>query len=270
MPAQTAATDRLEDRPRAVALVGPAGTGKTTLFHALMSAAEAPAYNRGANVGHCRFKGELWRVIDGPVAPMLSEVDVAVVVCEPAPVQAFKLAPILADLQARGVPHILFANKIDLLACRVRDTVAALQEFSDRPLVLRQVPIREQGEVVGFVDVISARAYRYRAGEASALFSLPAQMLDRENEALEALLDGLGDRGEALNQKILNDIRLSSDEIFEQLKRDQQSGAIVQMLLGSARHGNGIRRLWMALRHDAPVPQMTVDRLQAPRATSSV
>jgi len=260
MPAKTVTADRLEIRPRAVALVGPAGSGKTTLLHALMSAAEAPAYNRGANVGHCRFKGELWRVIDGPSAPGLSDVDVVVVVCEPAPVQAFKLAPILADLQARGIPHILFANKIDTLACRVRDTVAALQEFSDRPLVLRQVPIREQGEVIGFVDVISARAYRYRPGEASALFSLPAQMLDRENEALEALLDGLGDRGEALNQKILNDIRLSSDEIFEQLKHDQQSGAIVQMLLGSARHGNGIRRLWMALRHDAPVPQMTAAR----------
>ncbi len=46
----------------------------------------------------------------------------------------------------------------------------------------------------GGADVVSARAYRYRPGEASALFSLPAQMQEREDGALEALIDVLGDR----------------------------------------------------------------------------
>ena len=51
-----------------------------------------------------------------------------------------------------------------------RDTIAALQAHSRRPLVLRQVPIREGGEVTGYVDLVSERAYRWRRGEEPHLF----------------------------------------------------------------------------------------------------
>ena len=38
---------------------------------------------------------------------------------------------------------MLFINKMDIAAHRVREVLEALQSVSSRPLVLRQVPIRD-------------------------------------------------------------------------------------------------------------------------------
>ena len=89
--------------PRSVALVGPYSSGKSTLFEALMEAAGAPVKrpadprNRPATtevrLGHCSYLGDAWAVLDCPgsiefayeTGCALAMVDLAVVVCEPAP-----------------------------------------------------------------------------------------------------------------------------------------------------------------------------------------
>ncbi len=134
----------------------------------------------------------------------------------------------------------------------MRDLLAALQAYARHPLVLRQVPIREGEAVAGYVDVVSERAYRYRPGQPSELIQRPAHMEDREREALNALLEVLADHDDSLLEKILEDVRPSSAEIYAQLHLDQVAGEVVEVLLGSAERNNGVRRLWKALRHDAP------------------
>ena len=148
--------------PRSVALVGPYSSGKSTLFEGLMEAAgtavkrPADPRNRPATtevrLGHCSYLGDAWSVLDCPGSVefayetncALSMVDLAVVVCEPAPARALTVAPLLKWLADEGVPHMLFINKIDTLEGSVSDTLAALQGFAKSPLVLRQVPIMER------------------------------------------------------------------------------------------------------------------------------
>jgi elongation factor G len=258
--------------PRSIALVGPYGSGKTTLFESLMAAAGSPIRRPGEQrvrtmtteptLGHCRFMDDPWSIVDCPgsvefaadTAAALAMVDLAVVVCEPAPERALTVAPLLKILEERAIPHLLFVNRIDTLNGRVRDTLAALQAYSTRPLVLRQAPIREGDVVAGYVDVVSERAYRYRKGEPSELVKLPTHMRDRKTEALGSLVEVLADHDDGLLEKILEDVKPSSDEIYRQLHQDQVSGAIVEVLFGSADRGNGVRRLWKALRHDTPDP----------------
>lgn len=265
-------------RPRSVALVGPYGSGKTTLFEALLAAAGSPvrrpgdARNRAMStetrLGHCSYLGDAWSILDCPgsvefaheTAAALAVVDLAVVVCEPSPARALTVAPLLKHLEAEQIPHIVFVNKIDTIEGTVRDTLDALQAYSTRPLVLRQLPIREGEKVTGYIDVVAERAYRYRKGQEAELISLPATMAEPEQEARNALMEVLADHDDALMEKILEDVTPTREEIFSQLHKDIAADAVAEVLLGAAENENGVRRLWKALRHDVPLAMHTAER----------
>jgi elongation factor G len=264
--------------PRSVALVGPYSSGKSVLFEALMDAAGAPVKrpadprNRPATtevrIGHCSYLGDAWSVLDCPgsiefsyeTSCALAMVDLAVVVCEPAPARALTVAPLLKLLADQGVPHMLFINKIDTLEGSVSDTLAALQGFARSPLVLRQVPIMDGETVSGYVDVVSERAYRYRKGQPSELMQIPSEMQDDEQEALNKLVEVLADRDDTLLEKVLEDVKPTTKEIYNDLRKDLAAGAVIEVMLGSAENAGGVRRLWKALRHDTPTPQETAAR----------
>ena len=181
--------------PRCAALVGPYLSGKTTLLESLLfatgavsrkgsmkegntvgdSAPEARARKMSVevNAAATEYLGEKWMFLDCPGSIELTQeaqnalvvADVAVIVCEPEVSKALTLAPLFKFLDDRQIPHMLFINKMDTAAHRVRDVLAAaLQSVSARKLVLRQVPIRKTEKsgaetVSGFVDLISERAY---------------------------------------------------------------------------------------------------------------
>src|SRR5205807_1231207 len=90
-------------------------------------------------------------------------------------------------------------NSVGDHAAGVRDVLAALQGVSDRPLVLRQVPLRgPEAEITGYVDLVSERAYSYRPGQASDLIPLPDDFWDREGETRTSLVEKLADFDDAL------------------------------------------------------------------------
>ena len=106
--------------------------------------------------------------------------DAAVVCVGPDPAAAVLASPYLHAVEAAGTPAIIFINRIDEAGGQVRDVVAALQDYVQHPIVLRQVPIREGDRVVGAVDLVSERAWAYREGQRSELIEIPAGMLERE------------------------------------------------------------------------------------------
>ena len=135
--------------------------------------------------------------------------------------------------------------------------------------MLRQVPIRAPGKdgvlaVAGYIDVVSERAYRYRRGRDSELIQLPVEMREREAEARAALLEVLADHDDALLEKLLEDEQPTPAEIFARLRADLAEDAVVQVLVGAAENANGVRRLWKALRHDAPTAATTALRRGIP------
>jgi elongation factor G len=260
--------------PRTVALVGPYGSGKSTLFESLLSAAGSPL-RRGAERGgselrlaHCNFLGDPWALIDCPgsvefayaAEAAIANADLAVVVCEPDPARAPTVGPLLRVLDRYGVPFLVFINRVDMLAGRGRDTVAALQPLTTRRLVLRQVPIRRDGTVVGYVDVVNERAYRYRRGETSDRIELPAEIVEREREARAGLVEVLADRDDALLEKMIDDVQPTAEELYGRLREDGGAGAVSGVLLGAADRAWGVFRLWKALRHDAPDAETTAER----------
>lgn len=266
-------------RPRAVALIGPQGSGKSTLFDALIAAAGGAPPRRAdsrarvmgteTRIAQCDFLGEPWTLLDCPgsvefvqeTAAALAVADLAVVVCEPEPGRAAALAPAFHALERAGLPAMVFVNKADTLGEQhIRDTIAALQAHSRRPLVLRQVPIREGGEVTGYVDLVSERAYRWRKGEPSELIRIPPAMQAREAEARAALAEALADHDDALLEKVVEDAVPTPEDLYRPLHADVAAGALDPVLLGAAERRHGVLRLWKALRHDAPSPEVTAAR----------
>ncbi len=281
--------------PRCAALVGPYLSGKTTLLESLMfatgatnrkgsikegntvgdSAPEARARKMSVevNAATTEYLGERWTFLDCPGSIELTQeaqnalvvADVAVVVCEPEVSRALTLAPLFKFLDDRQIPHILFINKMDTAAYRVRDVLAALQGVSSRKLVLRQVPIRKVEKsgaetVSGFIDLVSERAYN-APGNDSDLIQIPAEVVEREQTARRELLEALADFDDHLLEQLLEDAIPPKEEIYQQISKDLAGDLIVPVLLGAAERDHGVHRLLKALRHDVPGPAATAARI---------
>jgi len=152
---------------RAVAIVGPAGTGKTSLAEALLFAAGAiprlGAVDAGTTIGDAspeararcgstelnllRFTwmGDSYTLIDAPGSSgfaadaerALALADLALVVIDPDPGRAPLAEPTLRWLEQLGLPHAIFVNKIDQARGSIEDLLAALQPLSSAALVAR-------------------------------------------------------------------------------------------------------------------------------------
>jgi elongation factor G len=157
---------------------------------------------------------------------------------------------VLRLLAEARLPHILFINKFDKAQGQFRLLLSALQRVSELPLLLRQIPIWEEGAASGFVDLALERAHRWQAHAPSHVVDIADAR--REKEARFAMLEKLADHDEHLMEELLGDIEPSRDEVFGDLRREFANGQVVPVLIGSAEGDNGIRRLLKALRHEVP------------------
>jgi elongation factor G len=186
--------------------------------------------------------------------------DIAVVVCEPDVAKAQALAPTLKFLDDHSVPHLIFINKTDQPGASVSDTLAALQSVSQRPLVMRHVPIRTGEAITGYVDLISERAYAYNLGQPSALIEVPGDVGERTGAARQGLLETLADFDDTLLEQLLEDVQPDKTEVYRHLTGTIAEDRIVPVMMGSAEGVSGVFRLWKALRHDTPDVATTAAR----------
>jgi elongation factor G len=178
--------------------------------------------------------------------------DAAVICVSPQPEQAVLAAPYIRLAESAGVPAFLLVNRVDEAQSPARDIVEALQSFSRHPVVLRQIPIREGGKIVGAVDLVSERAWRYREGSPSDLIEIPDDLVDREQEARGEFLESLSDYDDWLMEEVIEDREPASGPVYSICARVLQEGAVTPAFIGSALHGNGMFRLMKALRHETP------------------
>ncbi len=266
---------------RAIALVGPAGAGKTSLAEAIIFAAGATdrhgsvgsgtsigdstpeARSRGGstelNLYNFDYLGDRFALIDSPGSVgftadgnrAVALADLAIVVVDPDPARAPLAAPALRALDEQGIPHIIFVNRIDQAHGRIRDLLSSLQPISVSPLIARQLPIREGDRITGFVDLALERAFHYN-GKDSEQIDIPDDLQQREHEARNQMLEQLADHDDELLEQLVMEQTPDQQRILQDLAKETGESLGVPVLFGSAESGWGIGRLLKALRHETP------------------
>lgn len=280
--------------PKCIAIVGPFASGKTTLLEAILArtgaiprqatvssggtvgdySAEARAHVMSveATVATTEFMGDSLTFIDCPgsiefsfeAEPVLAACDLAVVVAEADEKKIPALQLILRKLDELGVPRLLFLNKVDKTEAGVRDTLKLLQPASTTRLLLRQIPLRKDGIIIGSIDLALERAYVYREYAESEVTDIPSDEKAREIEARFSMLETLADHDDQLMENLLEEIEPPRDQVFDDLSADLRDGSVTPVLIGTAEKGNGVLRLLKAIRHDAPDIEATRQRLGTP------
>jgi elongation factor G len=277
--------------PRLIAVVGPFQSGKTSLLEGILvrggglsrqgtvrdgttigdSSPEARGHAMSVepNVASVDYMGDRLTFFDCPgsiefihdMGHALPVCDAAVVVCEADLRKIPALQVILRELEELEVPRILFLNKIDQATGGLRETLEMLQPASRTPLLLRQIPVWEDGVATGFVDLALERAFVYREAAPSVVVDMPAGVLPEEKQARYSMLEKLADYDDALMEQLISDIEPPRDLVFDDLARELREGHVVPVLMGSATEGHGVTRLLKAVRHEAPAIAHTRERL---------
>ncbi len=262
---------------RCVAVLGAAGVGKSTLVDHLATlegSAPPSAEHDDIRCAEFRYLDEKWTALDCPGGVEFQQhsldallvSDAAIIVLSPDPDHAVLAAPFIRMAEASGVPHYFFVNRMDEARGRLRDVIAAVQGYSAQPVALRQAPIRDGDKIVGAVDLVSERAWKYQEEQPSALIEIPDDMIAREQEARESLLESLADFDDALMEELIEDRQPANDAVYAICARVLEESRLAPALCGSALHGNGVFRLMKALRHEAPTPEQTRQRLSGAAA----
>ena len=277
---------------RCISIVGPSQSGKTSLMESILHICNQIP-NKGkvgdnntlsdhlpeehdlkmsisSGISNVQFMDEDYTFIDCPgSSEFINEFlqaarisDLCIVVIEPIKEKILSLVPYFFYLNKMKIPHVLFINKVDNLNFDIKELLGTIQEYSLLPLVIRQIPIREEDKIIGAADVIHERAYAYTENKPSEIVKIPEHLSSTRDEIREKLLETLADFDDALMEKILDDVPTSTEEIYEHLKKDIATNNIVEVLTGSAENETGIRRLLKSIRHDCPSHEETLKRNQ--------
>ena len=271
---------------RCITIVGPSQSGKTSLMESISHVcSESHQKNSlknsntsldqltdeqkiNLNISNVNFMDEKFIFIDCPgSSEFINEFlqaakvsDLSIIVIEPIKEKFLSLVPYFYYLNKMKIPHILFINKVDNFNFDIKELLGDIQKYSQCPLVIRQIPIRENGKIIGATDVIHERAYAYEKDKPSQIVKIPDQLSSTRIEMREKVLEILADFDDSLMEKIIEDVPTSTEEVYENLKKDIAANKIVEVLTGSAENETGIRRLLKSIRHDCPTHIDTIKR----------
>jgi len=275
---------------RNVALVGPYSSGKTSLLESLLfvtgaitrkgkisdrntvSDSSTQARDRQmsveVSVAHSQYQDLNFTFLDCPGSiefasetyNALVGAGAAIIVCEPVVDRVLTLAPLLKFLDDWEIPHLIFINKMDRCNSHFNEVLQALKSVSSRPLVPQQYPIRQNNEIIGFIDLINEQAYHYHANSPADPVALPDHLKEEEQIARQEMLETIAEFDDHLLEELLEDINPSREEILQDLKQELGADQIVPVFFGMAERDYGVRHLLTALVEETPAPTITANR----------
>ena len=207
--------------------------------------------------GHVDFTAEVersLRVLDG----------VTVVLDSVAGVQAQSLT-VWRQADKHRVPRIVFVNKMDRIGADFQYAVSTLRNRLYANAVPIQIPIGQEADFQGVIDLVDMKAFYYEWGDPSAEVDrngrlepreaeIPADHLDFANAAREELVAKVAEFDDNLAELYLMGEDVSADQLKSSIRQATIDINIFPVLAGAALRHRGTHQLLDAVLDYLPSP----------------
>ena len=200
--------------------------------------------------GHVDFTVEVersLRVLDGAVALFC-----AVGGVEPQSETVWRQA------DKYNVPRISFVNKMDRAGADFYSVVSQIKEKLGAKPVIMQIPIGEEDEFTGLVDLIENKAYSWDEEDFGVKYTeipIPEDLKETVAKYRAEIIEGAAEDNEALLDKYLESPdSISKEELIESVRKATIELKITPVFCGSAFKNKGVQKLIDAIIHYLPSP----------------
>ena len=132
-----------------------------------------------------------------------------------------------------NLPRMIFVTDMDIDDASYRQVVEDLQALYGKKIAPFHLPIRENGQFVGYVNVVQQRAKRWNDKGTVDKFDVPDYSKENLGICREALLEAVAETSEEFMERYFNGDEFSEDEIRQALRVNVIDGSIVPVLMGS-------------------------------------
>ncbi len=271
------------ERIRNVALVGHGGSGKTSLAEGLLFTAGAiprlgrvedgstvtdfdpEEARRGISVSLAlapfELDGHKINLIDTPgyadfvgdVAAGLRAADFAIFVVSAVEGVEVQTEAAWRMAEELGLPRAIFVNKLDRERASFSRTLDMLKDKFGAGVAPLQLPIGEETDLHGVIDLLDDHAVTYTNGVASDV-AVPSEMELEEHAVHDALVEGIVVGDDDLMERYLADEAIALPELAHALAGGIASGTVFPVLCGSATRLVGLDRLARFIVDEGPAP----------------
>lgn len=155
------------------------------------------------------------------------------------------------------VPRICFVNKLDRTGASFDYSFKTIQERLTDKAIKMQLPIGEEDEHEGVVDLLSMKAYTFSGKMGSEVNEedVPEELQDKAEEWRDELVESIVETDEELMNKYLEGEEISEDELKAALREAVLDYELVPVFGGSALKNKGVQLVLDAVVDYLPGPQ---------------
>lgn len=166
--------------------------------------------------------------------------------------QTIKFADMVAE---RNMPVVIAINKMDRERANFSKTFDEIKERLPLKPAAIQIPIGEEQNFKGFVDIVSAKAYLFdgETGKHTPT-DIPEELVSEVARRREYLMEVVAETDDDLIEKFLEEGELTHEELIAGLKIGVAAGKIAPVCVCSALHNQGTASIMDVINAYLPSP----------------
>ena len=153
------------------------------------------------------------------------------------------------------LPRMVFVTDMDIDEASYRQVVEDLQQLYGKRIAPFHLPIRENGQFVGYVNVLQQRAKRWKDNGEVEKAEVPEYSKENLGICREALMEAVAETSEEFMDRYFGGEEFSEDEIRQALRVNVSEGSIVPVLMGSNVLARGMYTLMVDIVKYLPSPE---------------